>query len=251
MSHPILPLRLAEAYAGPKGPMSATVTFILLLTVLRIGLLFATPLELYPDEAQYWVWSRHLAFGYFSKPPMIAWLIHFSTAVGGNGEAWVRLPAPLMHGLAAFALAGAGRIIYGGWTGFWAAVIYSAMSGVQLSSAVIATDAPLMAFLSLALWAYGALWMVGKAKPVTIALALGLAIGFALLSKYAALYMVVGNDRPCRAQQTCAVDVVAFAAGLRGRRCARGCGAQSGVERRASLPDRGAYRRQRRHWGRL
>ena len=31
--------------------------------------------ELYPDEAQYWLWSRTLDFGYFSKPPMVAWTI--------------------------------------------------------------------------------------------------------------------------------------------------------------------------------
>ena len=192
MSHPI-PAVVADTYAGPHGPMRAAVTFVLLLTILRVALLFASPLELYPDEAQYWVWSRRLAFGYFSKPPMIAWLIHLSTAVGGNGEAWVRLPAPLLHGLAAIGLAGAGRAIYGGWTGFWAALVYSAMSGVQLSSAVIATDAPLMAFLSLALWAYGTLWAGGgRVKLLTAAGALGLTLGLAFLSKYAALYMVVG-----------------------------------------------------------
>ena len=193
MSHPILPRTLSEAFAGPDGPLRASVAFVLLLTALRVALLFASPLELYPDEAQYWVWSRHLAFGYFSKPPMIAWLIHLSTAIGGNGEAWVRLPAPLMHGLAAMALAGAGRAIYGGWSGFWAAVIYSAMSGVQLSCAVIATDAPLLAFLSLALWAYGVLWARRERRRSWAAvLGLGLALGLAFLSKYAALYIVGG-----------------------------------------------------------
>ena len=45
------------------------------LTALRLAALFATPLELYPDEAQYWLWSRTLDWGYYSKPPMIAWLI--------------------------------------------------------------------------------------------------------------------------------------------------------------------------------
>ena len=65
------------------------------LTILRLAALFATPLELYPDEAQYWLWSRELAFGYFSKPPMIAWLIWLTTTIGGDAEAWVRLSAPL------------------------------------------------------------------------------------------------------------------------------------------------------------
>jgi 4-amino-4-deoxy-L-arabinose transferase-like glycosyltransferase len=59
------------------------------LTVLRVAL-FVTPFELYPDEAQYWLWSRDLAFGYFSKPPMIAWLIWATTGVGGDAEPWVR-----------------------------------------------------------------------------------------------------------------------------------------------------------------
>ena len=54
------------------------------LTILRLAVLFITPLELYPDEAQYWLWSRTLDFGYFSKPPMIAWLIAATTRLGGG-----------------------------------------------------------------------------------------------------------------------------------------------------------------------
>ena len=75
-----------------------TLMMVGVLTVARLAALFATPLELYPDEAQYWLWSRTLAFGYFSKPPMIAWLIWLTTHIGGDGEAWVRLSAPLLHG---------------------------------------------------------------------------------------------------------------------------------------------------------
>jgi hypothetical protein len=42
-----------------------TLILVGVLTVLRVVALFVTPLELYPDEAQYWLWSRHLDFGYF------------------------------------------------------------------------------------------------------------------------------------------------------------------------------------------
>ena len=52
------------------------------LTLARLIALFRTPLELYPDEAQYWLWSRTLSFGYYSKPPIIAWAIWASTAFG-------------------------------------------------------------------------------------------------------------------------------------------------------------------------
>jgi 4-amino-4-deoxy-L-arabinose transferase-like glycosyltransferase len=164
------------------------------LLLVRIAVLFVSPLELYPDEAQYWVWSRRLGLGYFSKPPLIAWAIRTTTALGGQGEAWVRLSAPVFHAVAALALARAAGRLYGpGWTVFWAAVVYSLMPGVQLSSAVIATDAPLMAFLALAVWAYAAFTTSPTAGGRRRAAAgLGAALGLAMLAKYAAVYVGLG-----------------------------------------------------------
>jgi len=164
--------------------------FILALTALRLAALFLSPLELYPDEAQYWLWSRTLDFGYFSKPPMIAWTIWLTTRIGGDGEAWVRLAAPLLHAVAAMALFGAGRRLYGAWTGLAAAAVYSLMPGVAVSSGVISTDALLLCFLSLALLAYGAIQAGGR--ETGHAAGLGAALGLAMLSKYAAVYALVG-----------------------------------------------------------
>ncbi len=159
------------------------------LTLLRVAVLFASPLEIYPDEAQYWLWSRHLDFGYFSKPPMIAWAIALTTTAG-NAEAFVRLSAPLFHFVAALALFGTGRKLYGPWTGVAAAAIYSLMPGVQQSSFIISTDAPLLCFLALALLAYAELQNTDF--KIRTAAALGAALGLAMLSKYAALYAVIG-----------------------------------------------------------
>jgi 4-amino-4-deoxy-L-arabinose transferase-like glycosyltransferase len=174
-------------------PMATIVAALGLLTAVRIAVLFISPLELYPDEAQYWVWSRHLTFGYFSKPPLIAWLIRATTMVGGQSEVWVRFSAPILHGLAAFFIALAGRRLYGAGVGLVAAAIYSLCPGVQLSCAVIATDAPLMLGLSLSLWAYAVWWTARSRREATAAAAgLGLALGMAFLAKYAALYVLGG-----------------------------------------------------------
>lgn len=159
------------------------------LTLFRVAVLFASPLEIYPDEAQYWLWSRKLDFGYFSKPPMIAWAIALTTTAG-NAEAFVRLSAPLFHFVAALALFGVGRRLYGAWTGVIAAAVYSLMPGVQQSSFIISTDAPLLCFLSLALLAYAHVQDT-EHKPLPAA-GLGVALGLAMLSKYAALYAVIG-----------------------------------------------------------
>ncbi|MBE7217545.1 MAG: glycosyltransferase family 39 protein [Caulobacteraceae bacterium] len=175
--------------AAAPAPWRLIVAWVAAATALRVAVLFLTPLELYPDEAQYWAWSRHLAFGYFSKPPMIAWLIAATTALGGDGEPWVRLSAPLLHGGAALLLAGAAGRLYDGRVAAWTAAIYTLMPGVQLSSGVIATDAPLLFFLSLALLAYAGWW---RRPGLAAAAGFGAALGLACLSKYAGLYAVLG-----------------------------------------------------------
>ena len=178
----------ARSTDGARFAMLVLAT-IALATLWRVAQLFLSPLQLYPDEAQYWLWSRRLDWGYYSKPPMIAWAIRASTALGGQAEAWVRLPAPLLHGGAAAGLFAAGRRLFDARTGAWAAAVYLLMPGVALSSQVIATDAPLLFFLALASWAGAAMWSEGGRSA---AAALGAALGAAALSKYAAFYVVGG-----------------------------------------------------------
>src|SRR6201989_3004579 len=105
MSEPVRPEAEADARAA--------VLLTLALTLTRLVAIFRTPLELYPDEAQYWLWSRTLAFGYYSKPPMVAWAIRAATAIGGDGEPWVRLAAPIFQAGATLAVFAIGRRLYG------------------------------------------------------------------------------------------------------------------------------------------
>jgi 4-amino-4-deoxy-L-arabinose transferase-like glycosyltransferase len=91
------------------------------------------------------------------------------------------------------ALFHAGRRLYGERAGFWAAVLYTLMPGVQLSSAIVATDGPLMLFLALAVWAYAIFATEDDTRRRRMAaLALGAALGAALLTKYAAFYTAGG-----------------------------------------------------------
>lgn len=163
------------------------------VTLLRLVVLFASPIQLYPDEAQYWVWSRDLAWGYFSKPPMVAWLIALTTEIGGQAEPWVRLSSTLLHAGAALVLFDVGRRLYGARTGLLACVVYNLMPGLQLSCGVASTDAPLMFFLCAALWSYVRL-IAGKPRRWSAAWGgwMGLCLGLAFLSKYAAVYFLVG-----------------------------------------------------------
>lgn len=162
------------------------------LTVARLVALFRTPLELYPDEAQSWLWSRTLAFGYASKPPLIAWAIAATTALGGNSEPWVRLPAVLFQAGAILLVYAIAKRLYNSRVGLAAAALYALAPGVQLSAMVAAADAPLLFFSALSLLAYAGLQGATARRRLLLAAGLGAALGFAFLSKYAAGYALVG-----------------------------------------------------------
>src|SRR5437868_12436342 len=119
---------------GTPAELRAAVLIAAGLALARLVALFKTPLELYPDEAQYWLWSRTLDFGYYSKPPMIAWAIWATTQMGGDAEALVRLSAPLFQAGATLAVFAIGRKLYGGTAALAAAALYALMPAVQLSS---------------------------------------------------------------------------------------------------------------------
>ncbi|MGA0602458.1 ArnT family glycosyltransferase [Caulobacter sp. KR2-114] len=181
--------------------------------------MFLSPLELYPDEAQYWLWSRSLAFGYFSKPPLVAWIIAASTALGRDTEPFVRLASPLLHAAAALAIGRAGLRMQGGWAGAAAGALYSLSPGVALSAFVVSTDAPLLLSVSLALWAYVWLQQAVGRERLSAAAALGAALGLAMLAKYAALFAVAGvllhaaispQARRAWSPATAGVAIVAF-----------------------------------------
>jgi 4-amino-4-deoxy-L-arabinose transferase-like glycosyltransferase len=179
--------------ARTTNDLRAAVLLAAALTAARLVALFSTPLELYPDEAQYWLWSRTLDFGYYSKPPLIAWAIWATTAAGGDAEAWVRLSACLFQAGATVLVFLIGRRLYDGATGLAAAALYGLMPGIQLSALVAATDAPLLFFLGLSILAYVVLLQTDEPRRrLLLAVGLGAALGLAFLSKYAAIYFVIG-----------------------------------------------------------
>ena len=162
---------------------------ILAATLFRILVLVSSPIPLIFDEAQYWTWAQELAFGYFSKPPVIAWAIAGTTAVCGDGEACVRLSAPLVHGGTALLVYMLARHLYSGRIGFWAATMYILLPGVSLSAVIISTDVFLLFF-----WA-AALLAIRHAEETdrwSWWFAFGGALGFGLMSKYAMLFFVLG-----------------------------------------------------------
>jgi 4-amino-4-deoxy-L-arabinose transferase-like glycosyltransferase len=170
-----------------RSPAALMLTGVLAITGLRLLWLALQPADLYPDEAQYWFWAQHPAFGYYSKPPMVAWLIALTTGFFGDGEFAIRLSAPLLHAGTAVFVYATGSRLYDRRVGLWSALAYASLPGASISAFIISTDAPLLLFWAAALYAFirareedGRGWW----------LAVGFACGLGLLAKYAMFYWI-------------------------------------------------------------
>lgn len=118
-----------------------------LLLALLIGF---GPVGLAPDEAQYWTWSQDLDWGYYSKPPGIAWQIWLTTLLFGSNPFGIRFGALVIGTLLSV-------VVYfmAQWAAlsrrvsFWAGVV-AAFSplGIYLSYAAT-TDGGAILFLTL------------------------------------------------------------------------------------------------------
>ncbi len=167
------------------SPVFLMLAGVLAITGLRLLWLVLQPADLYPDEAQYWFWAQHLALGYYSKPPLVAWLIALTTGLFGESEFAIRLAAPLLHaGTAIFVYAIAARL-YDRRVGLWSALAYASLPGASVSGFIISTDAPLVLFWATALYAFIRAREGGRTGWWV---AVGLACGLGLLAKYAMAY---------------------------------------------------------------
>ena len=147
-----------------------------------------SPLGLSVDEAQYWDWSNKLDLGYFSKPPLIAWLISFSTLIFGNEEWAVRLFSPIIHLFISIVLWSCSNSIYGTKAGSLTAIIWITLPATSLGSFLISTDTPLLFF-----WSLGLLSLIKIIKNGSLfwVILLGITAGLGFLAKYAILYFII------------------------------------------------------------
>src|SRR5439155_11221153 len=126
--------------------------------------------------------------GYFSKPPLIAWIIR-ATTLFGDREWAIRLASPILHAGTALLLFSIGRRVIDTRTGFWSGFAYATLPGVSYSSALISTDVPLLFCWSLALYAF---LTALEDRRWRWSILCGLAIGLGLLAKYAMIYFLLG-----------------------------------------------------------
>jgi 4-amino-4-deoxy-L-arabinose transferase-like glycosyltransferase len=158
------------------------------LLILRVWLAAATPVSF--DEAYYWLWSKHLAAGYYDHPPLIAFLIRAGTVLLGDSSLGVRAGALALSFAAVWAVWRAARILLADETGALIAALFFALMPMAAIEGVVATpDAPEMAAAAFLLYAAARVQQTGHGAWW---IAVGIAGGFAALSKYTAFFLGAG-----------------------------------------------------------
>ncbi|MDI1264747.1 MAG: glycosyltransferase family 39 protein [bacterium] len=161
-----------------------TVLAILALVALRLIAAAVTPITF--DEAYYWMWSKHLAGGYYDHPPMVAVVIRFGTLIAGDTEFGVRLVSILLALPMSWAVYEATSILFGGRRVAASAAIFLNVTLLAAVGTLIVTpDAPLLVASSFLLLALAKVLQTGRGAWWLV---VGVAAGCALLSKYTALF---------------------------------------------------------------
>ncbi len=154
------------------------------LVVLRLVAAAWTPLTF--DEAYYWMWSKHLAGGYYDHPPMVALVIRLGTMIAGDTEFGVRLVSILLALPMSWAVYRSAAILFGGQrVAATAAILLNVTLMAAVGTMIVTPDAPLLVASSFVLFFLAKVLETGRGAWW---LAVGAAVGAALLSKYTALF---------------------------------------------------------------
>ena len=126
----------------------------LMLIAFKAWLTAAAGFELHYDEAQYWEWSQHLDWSYYSKGPLVAWLIALAEYLFGHGEWQVRLFAWLTHGIFLVLIFVLTRQVWGSPSAAWWATSITLTTPLYFTlGLVMTTDIFLFTFWTWGLWA--------------------------------------------------------------------------------------------------
>ncbi|HSM95849.1 MAG TPA: glycosyltransferase family 39 protein [Rhizomicrobium sp.] len=174
--------------AADRRYLNIALVAIGLITAIRVAVLILSPLDLYPDEAQYWWWSQNPDWGYFSKPPMIGWVIWLTTAIFGDAEWAIRIGSPLLHALTALLVFGIARRCFDARIGMLSAIAYLTTPGASYSSGLISTDVPLLFFWAIALYGFVRAMEDPRWRWAIVT---GIAFGLGLEAKYAMFYLLL------------------------------------------------------------
>ena len=155
----------------------------------RLLFIASSTIELSKDEAYQWLWSKHLALSYYSKPPLIAYTQWLGTHLWGDTAFGVRFFAPVIGAALCVLLLRWMTKLADARTAFCLVLVLLATPLLGVGTTLLTIDPLLVMFWTVAMvLGWRAVREDGTAWHW---LGVGLAMGLAFLSKYTALYQII------------------------------------------------------------
>ncbi|HWW00156.1 MAG TPA: glycosyltransferase family 39 protein [Candidatus Acidoferrum sp.] len=159
------------------------------MLLVRLGYIASGTIELSTDEAYQWLWSKHLALSYYSKPPGIALIQFCGTHLWGDTQFGVRFFSPVFAALLSLVMLRFMAREVGARQGFFLLLIITSAPLMSVGTVLMTIDPPLVVCWTLAMIAgWRAVQPGGTTRQWLLA---GLAAGLGFLCKYSALYLIV------------------------------------------------------------
>jgi 4-amino-4-deoxy-L-arabinose transferase-like glycosyltransferase len=175
----------------PGLRMTARLAFALVAELLVLRAVMAAALPLSADEAYDWLWSLHLAAGYFDHPPAIAWLVRAGTLMFGDTPFGVRVAGIVLSLPASWFVWRAAAIVLKDETkAGLAALLFNLTLMTSIEMLAATPDMPSLVTSAAFVWALAKLQQSGNGKWWLV---VGIAAGLGLLSKYSALFLGLGT----------------------------------------------------------
>jgi dolichol-phosphate mannosyltransferase len=163
------------------GERARMLVIWLMVYAFVLRLVYLGSVELLPEEAYYWNYSRHLDIGYLDHPPMVAWLIRLGTALFGQSQFGVRIGAlgcGIVASLFTYRLT---RNLFDEASALRALLLAQTLPFFFLSGLLITPDAPLTAAWAASLYYLERALLAGRPGAWWLA---GVALGVGAISKY-------------------------------------------------------------------
>ncbi|MGC4014839.1 MAG: glycosyltransferase family 39 protein [Luteolibacter sp.] len=172
----------SSSYQPDASPDAAlwnrrAILFLLVLTILRLVIHASGAVGVLGDEAYYWEWGNHLAAGYYSKPPLIGWIMGLLRLAGLDTAFGLKTAANLLSILSLGGLYLFARQWFGARTAWWTLATAGLSAGSLMLGSFLTIDSPLVAMWSVALAAGSSLLQKGPRPGNVIILTLALGIG--------------------------------------------------------------------------
>ena len=160
-----------------------------ILTLVAVRLVFAGMAPLSFDESLYWLWSKHIVGGYLDHPPVNPFLIRIGTTLFGNTEFGVRAIGVLLALPASWAIWRSGAILFNDdRVGATAALYFNLTILMAAGSALATPDNALVVSTAFLMLTLVKLQETGRGEWW---LAVGVAFGVGMLSKYTTIFFSV------------------------------------------------------------